>query len=326
MYDSLMRVHVNPVLGATAVAAVTSDDCERLILALKPAKRKKALASSTKLHVVVTLQALFSYAMEKKKRPDNPASTLRNLAADPDASPDDDVIDPKDHTKYFTAEEASALLRSTMEHHREWYVFVRTGIETGMRIGELAALRYEHINWHGRYINVQANYVSGRFTTPKNRKKRTVSLSKELRKHLRLKRWRGHQASSDLVFPMPGGKPIDARHFRRRVWQQLVDSADLDYRTPHAMRHTHTSLNLQKGVAPAKVAAEAGRSLEETMRTYAHFLPGGNRDDADVIADLLGASEDKIIPFARTHVSPRRETAATKRQPTATKQRVASRK
>jgi integrase len=59
----------------------------------------------------------------------------------------------------------------------EWYVLVRMGIATGMRMGELAALRYQDINWRDGYVNVTSNYVQGKWTTPKNGKTRTVALS-----------------------------------------------------------------------------------------------------------------------------------------------------
>jgi hypothetical protein len=73
-----------------------------------------------------------------------------------------------------------------------------------------------------------------------------------------------------------------------------------------------TTLFIQAGVRPAKVAHEAARLLEETMRTYAHFLPGGNREDAEVLASLLG----------RTHVSAKRVFSGLQRPRTATKLRV----
>jgi integrase len=67
--------------------------------------------------------------------------------------------------------------------------------------------------------------------------------------------------------------------------------AKLSHRKFRALRHTHTSLLLQGGAPPARVAAEAGRSLEETMRTYAHSMPGGNRAEAEVLAGLLSGKD-----------------------------------
>lgn len=75
---------------------------------------------------------------------------------------------------------------------------------------------------------------------------------------------------------------------------------------------------IQAGVPPAKVAAESGRSLQETMRTYAHFMPGGNRADAEVLAGLLGARPKDTVSLQAGF-------SGNKRQRSAANLRLASR-
>jgi integrase len=292
-YREHLRAHINPVLGQRLVTAVTPDECEALVLGLKRRRGELPLSASTKERIAVTVQALFGFAVKKRKRLDNPAAGLPAVVKDPNASTDDDVIDPQDHTKYFPADEAQHLL-ATIERSpalAPWYLFVRVGIECGLRMGELAGLRYEHINWRGGYLNVQAAFSKRRHTTPKNRKNRTVSTSRELRARLRL-RWREHRDSTRLVFG--SAQPVDIGNFRNRTWRDILEAADLDYRKPHAMRHTHTSLLLQAGESPAKVAAEAGRSLQVTMAVYAHFLPAPARAGAERMAEMLAGQKDTV--------------------------------
>lgn len=310
-YREHLRVHINPVIGQRQVAAVTPEECEALVRNLKRQRGEAPLSPSTKERIAITVQALFSFAVKKRKRLDNPAAGLVDVVADPDASPDDDVIDPNDHEKYFTADEAQHLL-ATIERTpalAPWYLFVRVGIECGLRMGELVALRYEHINWRGGYLSIRTAFVKGRETKPKNRKHRTVSISRSLRAQLRL-RWREHRDSTRLVFGS-GSKPIDVGNFRNRTWRDILEAAELDYRKPHAMRHTHTSLLLQAGESPAKVAAEAGRSLHVTMTVYAHFLPAPARAGADRLAEMLAGQKDTVsfrrAPAATSgHERPRR--------------------
>jgi integrase len=159
-------------------------------------------------------------------------------------------------------------------------------------MSELVSLRYEHINWRGGYLNVQEAYVKGRSTSPKNRKKRTVSLSRELRARLRL-RWREHRDSTRLVFGN-GTTPVDFNNFRNRQWRDILEAAELDYRTLHAMRHSHTSLLLAAGENPVVVSAEAGRSLAVTMRVYAHFIPAPARTGAERLAAMLAGHKDTV--------------------------------
>lgn len=335
-YQDHLRAQINPVLGSYLVTAVTAEDCERLILGVKSTRHEgKELSTKSKKSMARTLHALFQFAIEKRKRTDNPATLLTKAIDDPNASPDDGVVDPNDHTKYFTQDEAQKLLATCQVQFPDWFVFVLTGLQTGVRLGELRGLCYEQINWHGGYINVDQAYVKDRWTTPKNGKPRNVTLSRErrdgqddlpsLRTVLRARRqWRRDSSFGQvkalygrpmhLVFPSAAGTPLQERRIGE-FWGQLLGAAGLGYRVRHAMRHTHDSLMLQNGAAPAKVAAESGRSLHETMKTYAHFLPGGNREEAEMLSSLLKP---------KTRVSRTQETTATNRPRRATKLRVVS--
>ncbi|HEY0874862.1 MAG TPA: site-specific integrase [Vicinamibacterales bacterium] len=298
-YRDQVRAHINPALGKMRVVDVTHRVCERFIQNLQPIRMKRPLSENTKTRIAVTLQALFKFAIDYRRSlgiTDNPARGLAKLVRDPDSTRDDVVLDPNDPSKFFTAEEAAHLLRVVEAKHPEWHVFIRTAIETGMRMGELSALRYQDINWRGRYLTVRSNWVQGKFTSPKNGKSRQIRLDKRLRALLRL-RWREHRDSTRLVFPSENGTPMDPKNFRRRAWQAILESAELDYRTPHAMRHTHTTILLANGVSLTDVAAQAGRSPNETWRTYFHFLPRGGADAATgVISRALDQAAERDTP------------------------------
>lgn len=207
------RAHINPALGNRLVTAITPDDCEAFILKVQPKRFARPLSIKTKKSIARTLHALFSFAVKKRKRPDNPAAGLPAVVNDPDASPDDGAIDPKDHTKFFAADEAQHLLATCREKFPEWHPFVLTGLQTGMRLVELLALRYDQINWRGGYITVNRAWVKSRLTSPKNGRSRTVSMSRDLRTVLYL-RWRRHR-TSELVFPSSAGTPLESSRLQR---------------------------------------------------------------------------------------------------------------
>jgi integrase len=281
-YRDHLRAHINPVIGSRLVSSITPDDCENLVMNLKRRRGAEPLSTTTKQSIAVTVQALFSFAVDKRKRIDNPATKLARVVIDPDESPDnDEVIDRNDHSLYFTDDEAQHVLR-TIERTpsvASWYLFVRMAFACGLRMSELVSLRYEHVNWRGGYLIVKEAFVKGRKTIPKNRDKRTVTLSRELRARLRL-RWREHRDSTRLIFGN-GTTPVDFNNFRNRQWRTILEEAELDYRDLKAMRHTHTSSQLMAGANPVTVSQEAGRSLAVTMRVYAHFLPAPARTDAE---------------------------------------------
>jgi integrase len=80
-----------------------------------------------------------------------------------------------------------------------------TAAMTGMRQGELLALRWRDVDWEAKRIRVRRNYTRGHWSTPKSRSgERAVPLSAkveaELRSHLRRSRFAGED---DLVFANP---------------------------------------------------------------------------------------------------------------------------
>jgi integrase len=325
-YRLHLHAQINPVLGSMLLTAVTPDDCERWIKAIRSTRHEgKDVTTKTKKSMARTLHALFEFAIFRKKRTDNPATKLAKAIDDPNASPDNGVIDPNDHTKYFTQEEAQHLLAVCRDKFPEWYAFVLVGLQTGCRLGEIRGLCYEQINWRANYITIDQAYVKDAWTSPKNGKARTVTMSRDLRTVLYF-RWRQQRQRAlgrgpvfrgrtmQLVFPSPVGTPLQEKRINE-WWEKLLEAAELGWRVRHAMRHTHTSLLLQNGASSAKVAEEAGRSEAETMATYAHFRRGGNGGEAEVLSSLLNP---------KTHVSGKRETTATKRQRGATILRVVS--
>lgn len=320
MYRNLWSKHLTPVIGSQAVTAPTIDALERLMADVR--EKNPKLSFSTRRRVAIALQAFFSWAERRRKRQDNPAKGLAASMKDQTIASDAEVIDPKrDRAKYFDADEARHLQVTVRNKFPQWDLFIKTAFETGMRMGELAALRYSDINVRSSYITVRWNWVHGKFVSPKNGKPRIINVSAELATLFRVRRMWRRDRTCDLVFPVQEGKPaengvpIDVRYFRRSIWSAMMEAAGFEARTPKAMRHTTTTLHLMAGKPIAWVAAQAGRSISETERTYFHFLPTEARSGAEDLAALLRP---------KTHVSPRRELRAKMRRSTATKlERVA---
>ena len=66
------------------------------------------------------------------------------------------------------------------------------------------------------------------------------------------------------------------------------------------MRRTHTTLPLMNGESAVTVAAEAVRSLQETMRTYFHFIPGSARAGVDALTSTLTGRDKSQSQPSRT--------------------------
>jgi integrase len=94
---------------------------------------------------------------------------------------------PAHQASAMTRDEAERFLTAVDEVCPEWWPFFLTALRTGLRKGELIALKWGDIQFGesaedpNRYILVQRNWSHGCFTTPKSRKSRRVDLSKQLR-------------------------------------------------------------------------------------------------------------------------------------------------
>src|SRR5206468_5404859 len=90
---------------------------------------------------------------------------------------------------------------------------------TGLRVGELIALRWRDVDWAAGRVRVRQNYVLGEFGTPKSKRStRSVPMADQVAGELdRLFQASAAQDDDDLVFadPLTGGPLAKAQILRR---------------------------------------------------------------------------------------------------------------
>ncbi len=155
---------------------------------------------------------------------------------------------------------------------------------TGLRLGELRALRWWDVDWVRRVIHVRRSYTWGSESAPKSGKVRSVPLSDQPARALdalsRREEWTGE---NDLVFVSPTGGVIDESALRRRFYKALK-AAGLPHMRFHDLRHTFGTLAVQ--IFPlTDVKAFMGHADIQTTMIYAHHVP--QHDAADRLSRLL---------------------------------------
>lgn len=281
-YRDNLAQHIRPLLGTTVLSTIGRHDVKRLIAALQG----KALSSRTVTGVVRTLSTILSEAVEEGRLAANPAlrpGRLRRALRDPH-QPKREPVDP------FTREEAAAIVETARQSSPAWHPFVLTALRTGMRLGELRALRWGDLDWRHRCIHVARNYVLGAYTKPKSGKARRVDMSEQLRSVLRLHRRQLRQIwlakgkpMPELVFPNDVGRPLDDSKVRRAI-TGIVRRAEVRPRgrSIHVFRHTFAALLAQQGESLVYIKEQMGHSsITVTADVYAKFAPSGNRSAVD---------------------------------------------
>lgn len=173
---------------------------------------------------------------------------------------------------------------------------VLTGAYTGLRFGELAALRTGDLDPLRRTLRVDeqlSRQGTGRMVSSplKTRKaRRTIGipqfLADELVAHLTT-----HPSSSDLIFSMTQGGPLDYNRFRSRYWNPAVNASVGPPCTPHDLRHTHVALLIAQGESPKYIADRLGHESTRTVfDVYGHLYDGVDEAATDRLEQARNAS------------------------------------
>jgi len=202
-------------------------------------------------------------------------------------------------------EQARRLLVSARGHSLEGMITL--AVTTGMRSGELLALKWRDINLDNRSLHIQRSmgYIPGKgylefeTKTPKSRRKIVLPpfVCEALKQHrtrqleARLiagERWQDR----DLVFCNMYGGYFDPAHLRQRFDKLLKEAGLPDVRF-HDLRHSTATILLSIGV-PAKVVQEilGHGQISMTLDTYSHVLPDMQQQAMDKMNKLFQQDDE----------------------------------
>jgi integrase len=193
---------------------------------------------------------------------------------------------------FLTATQVQALAAAVDDRYR---VLILTAAYTGLRAGELGALRLEHVNVLHRRLHVieSIGEVNGvQFTGPtKSGVPRVVSLpdflARELEQHIAR-----YPSAGGYVFTARDGGPIRHRNFMARHFKPAVIRAGLPTTLRfHDLRHTAASLLISLGANPKQIQERLGHStIQLTFDRYGHLFEGHDDQLRDGLDDLYASS------------------------------------
>jgi integrase len=166
---------------------------------------------------------------------------------------------PESRVRWLTREEATRLLTGCRAHHV--HLFVTVALHTGARSGAILALTWDRVDMINRTIDFRE---PGRAQTRKRRV--LVPINDTLHAALT----QAHRISTaDSVIEWAGGPVTRIKH----AFRDAVARAGLSAVSPHVLRHTAVTWQLQAGIPPWEVAGFVGMTVEMVQDVYGHHHP-----------------------------------------------------
>ncbi len=236
-YQKMLKRDILPVLRGLDLEDVTREKVK--VLAFDGLKREQS--PKTVQNVLRCLSSVLSHAVEDGLLTVNPALKPGKFLP---------KVSKRRGINPFTREEVSIFLEVARQRAPRYYPLFLCAVRTGLRLGELLALQWDDLDYHGRFIEVQRNYTRGRVSTPKSGESRRVDMSRELTQALKdLYTERQLETAANgwkdmplWVFCNEVGGLLDPDNLRKRVFYGLLQASGLR----HIRFHDLTAIPLPR--------------------------------------------------------------------------------
>lgn len=300
-YQYSLDKHLYPAFGDLPIQSITSAQLSAFFLKLK----ESGLSHSTVTGIYVTCNQLFKQAYLDESISRNPMDRVQR--------PRQRKEEQKKGVEAFTADELKSILSLLDSEPLKWRCFVRLLIDTGIRRGEAAALRWESIDLKDNSALIKENlcYTPEKgvyMDVTKTGRERVVYFSQEVA--ALLKQYRAEQIVAtarrkarlikdnqplqfekivipDYVFTERGNSEPMHPDAVNRFFQKFGKKHGLEIHA-HKLRHTFASLAITNGADIASVSEVLGHADKATtLRVYSHADEESKRRAAGIVAEAI---------------------------------------
>lgn len=260
-----------------------------------------------------TARMIFTYAEKHKFIRENPTDFFEK----PRILKDKEVENKLDN--FLEREELMKFLSIAKEEGlRGDFVIFATLAYSGLRVGELLALKESNINFKTNEISVQHTYYN-----PNNNKKefsllspktdgsrRTLELDsfvmnliREHIKQIKVEKMENRKIYNDqgFIFVDVEGYPMPIKSVSlrlQRLMKIMYKDVDQDKRkhiTPHSFRHTNISLMIESGIPVNEIQRRVGhKDINTTLNIYTHMTKHTKDQSANLFSKHLSELTEKL--------------------------------
>jgi integrase len=267
-YQSQLRAHLLPAFGLMRLEDITETEIERWRAGMTGARKGVAISNKTKNEQLVLMHAIFRRAVKVWRLPRNPVANVDRFRTR--RSGDIEVFSP---------EEVWALVRAAASE-MDGAIYL-TAAFTGLRRGEVLALRWRDVDFEGSTIRVRASYAANQLSTPKSGKVRSVPMAPDVAAALaRLGTRERFVGDDDFVFAGEAGVPINGDALSSR-YEKALGAAGLRRLRFHDLRHTFGTRMIREADI-RRVQEWMGHADIQTTMKYLHYE--SRAEDAALVA------------------------------------------
>lgn len=274
-----IRTHLVPKLGSRIVCDIDGFDVQDLVSSIRVKVSKRAEkptlppSGKTVRNIIATLSMMHGTAVDWGLTDREWVKTVRLP----------EWVKPE--IRHFTLEEAQRVINAAQEPFKTFFWLIA---ETGMRLGEVCALRPRDFRLELQVVTVRNSaWRSVHVGSTKSKRPRIFDLSPTLSGHLR--EFIGSKRSDEFVFARSNGTPWQGDHVVRDRLKPLLVSLGIPGAGAHAFRHLNASL-MDELRTPDKVRAERLGHVDfndVTLSIYTHAESKDHRSVAEQLGRLL---------------------------------------
>jgi integrase len=289
-YEHAIRRWLDPTFGDVRLCDVTEGAVRRFVADLAA----RTLSPKRINFVVLVLRMIVRVAVRRHMLREDPLAGIRPLR------------EPRSDVDPFAPEEVASFLAACPVH---WRPYFTVAFWTGLRPGELAALKWGDVELSRGSLRVRAGRYRGHEGSPKTDSSvRDVDLlppvvealvaHRAAQAAVRLAAGQGvSDPGRNYVFTTPSGRCVDPNRLREQVWNRALARAGLRRRTMYQTRHSFASNALTAGEPPSWVAAMLGHTTPEMLfSVYARYIPNRTRRDGSALLARMVSSQPNEPP------------------------------
>jgi integrase len=251
----VLNQHILPYLGDNKLRDITPLQIQSIMARLS--KKSYSLQSKALIH----LRSIFKVAEESRLILRSPVSCM--LKAGGQKAQEKTALTP---------EESQHLLDAVKNPRARTFLLI--ALHTGMRRGEIVALRWDDIDFERGVIHITHNAVMRQYETVVREGLKTNAGKRGVPMSLELKDWlmdRKQCSRSKYVICMKDKTPLTVSSYKS-MWKMIERELPGKNVTAHILRHTYITRLFEAGLDIKEIQYLAGHSsVDMTLRVYTHY-------------------------------------------------------